>query len=210
MGPQDLVAPKWSCKAVEKPIVTVDGNEEVMSGSLPSLVADIASSSFTLQNAANALVTESAAIWATFIQFQDTLTGSLDRLMGFLVKEQAQAQEDHHAVLDLLQQLVQVVEGVPSRQMETVRATAVGNSEAGPLGVVVYTETIALDEVGLIRWAWTPLFLLSDAKTEPSDELYVNEGEGSSSKEGSKDKNGEEDEDEEEADNMDLNQTLRD
>jgi hypothetical protein len=140
---------------VKKPIVTVDADEEVASRSLPSPVADIASSSFALQNVANMLVMESAAVWATFIQFQDTLAGSLDRLTGFLVKEQAEAREDCHAVLDLLQRLIQVAEGQPSRQTETVWAMAAGNAEAGPSGVAVYTETIALDEVGLIRWAQT-------------------------------------------------------
>jgi hypothetical protein len=34
--------------------------------------------------------------------------------------------------------------------------------------------------VGLIRQAWTPLFLLSDKNTEPSDESYVDEAKGSS------------------------------
>jgi hypothetical protein len=105
------------------------------------------------------------------------------------------------------------VEGVPSRQTETVPTTAAGNSEAGPSEVAVYMETVALDEVvGLIRQAWTPLFLPSDENMEPSDELYVNEAKGSSIEEGSKDENEdvEEDEGEEEADEMDIDQTLRD
>jgi hypothetical protein len=67
MGPWDPVAPKWSRKAVKKPIVTVDADEEVVSGSLPSPMADIVSLSFALRNAANALVMWLAAIWATFI-----------------------------------------------------------------------------------------------------------------------------------------------
>jgi hypothetical protein len=84
-----------------------------------------------------------------------------------------------------------------------------GNAEAGPSGVVVYMETVALDEVGLIRWAWTPLFLPSDANMEPSDKSYIDEAKGSSSEVASEDENGEEDEDEEEADKMDVDQTLR-
>jgi hypothetical protein len=151
---------------------------------------------------------EFVAIWATFIQFQDTLAGSLDRLTEFLVKEQAEAWEDHYAVLDLLQQLIRVAEGAPSRQTETILATAAGNAEAGPSGAAV----------GLIRQARTPLFLPSDENTEPSDESYVDEAKGSSSKEGSEDveENVREDVDEdveedvEEADEMDVDQTLRD
>jgi hypothetical protein len=150
-SPQDLVAPKRSRKTVKKPVVTVDANEKVASRSLPSLAADIVSLSFALWNTAKVLVMESVAIQAMFIQFQDTLAGSLNRLMGFLVKEQAEAQEGHHAVLNLLQQLVQVVERAPSRQTETVWVAAVGNTEAGPSGAAVYTETVALDEVGLMR-----------------------------------------------------------
>jgi hypothetical protein len=88
--------------------------------------------------------------------------------------------------------------------METVPVTAAGNAEAGPLGVAV----------GLIRWAWTPLFLLSDENTEPSNESYVGEAKGSGSEESSKDveenMEEEEEEDEEEADEMDVDQTLRD
>jgi hypothetical protein len=70
--------------------------------------------------------------------------------------------------------------------------------------------TIASDEVGLIRWARTPLFLPSDENTEPSDESYIDAAKGSDNKEGSEDENMEENEDEEEADKMDVNQTLRD
>jgi hypothetical protein len=159
---------------------------------------------------ANALVTESAAIWATFIQFQDTLTGSLNRLMEFLVKEQAEVWENSQAALGLLQRLVWAAEGAPSRQMETVLVTAAGNAEAGPSEAAVSTGTIALDEVGWIRQAQTPLFLPSDENTEPSDESYIDEVEGSGSEAASEDKNKEEDEDEEEADKMDVDQTLRD
>jgi hypothetical protein len=73
------------------------------------------------------------------------------------VKEQAEAWEDHHAALGLLQRLVRAVEGAPSRQMETVPAMVAGNTEAGPSEAAVYMETIASDEVvGLIRRARTP------------------------------------------------------
>jgi hypothetical protein len=65
--------------------------------------------------------------------------------------------------------------------------------------------------VGLIRRA---RFLSSDENTEPSDELYVDEAKGSGSKESSEDveENVREDVDEdvEEADEMDVDQTLRD
>jgi hypothetical protein len=80
-------------------------------------------------------------------------------------------------------------------------------------------ETIASDEVvGLIRWAQTPLFLPLDENTEPSDESYIDEAEGSGNEEGSEDENKdvEEDEDEyvdedvEEANRIDIDQTLRD
>jgi hypothetical protein len=56
------------------------------------------------------LVTELAAIWATFIQFQDTLAGSLDRQTEFLVKEQAEVQEDCHASFKLLERIVETLE----------------------------------------------------------------------------------------------------
>jgi hypothetical protein len=188
---------------VKKLVIDVDDLEDSGDEAL-SLATDLAASVFAIWNMANALVMESVAIQATFIQFQDTLAGSLDRLMEFLVKEQAEAWEDCHAVLDLLQRLVRAVEGVPSRQTETVPAMVVGNAEAGPSEAVVYMETVALDEVvGLIRWARTPLFLPSDENTEPSDESYVDEAEGSGSEEGV-------DEDVEEANEMDMDQTLRD
>jgi hypothetical protein len=92
----------------------------------PSLVADIASSSFILRNAANALVMELATLWATFIHFHDKISGSLDKLTEFLVKERAEAWEDQHAVLGLLQWLIAAAEGVPSRQTEIVLVTVAG------------------------------------------------------------------------------------
>jgi hypothetical protein len=191
---------------VKKPIISVDDLED-SGDEAPSPSMDLTASVFAIRNA---LVTESATVWATLIQFQDTLAGSLDRLMEFIVKEQAKAQENHCAVQDLLQQLVRAAEGAPSRQTETVPATAVGNAEAGPSEAAV----------GLIRRARTPLFLPSDENMEPSDESYVDEAKGSGSgrKEGSEEGSADEnvdveedvDEDVEEADEMDVDETLRD
>jgi hypothetical protein len=172
---------------VKKPVIDVDDVTDA-GDEAPSLAADIASSSFALWNVANALVTESAAVQATFIQFQDTLAESLNRLTEFIVKEQAEARENWHAVLGLLQWPISAVEGAPSVQTETILAGAEGNAEAGPSAAVGYVETVDAESVaGLIRWAWTPLFLLSDENTEPSNESYVDEvkGSSSSSKEGS-------------------------
>jgi hypothetical protein len=102
-SPRDPNVLKQACRPIKKPVIDVDDLEDVGDSSLPSPVADIASLFFVLWNAANTLVMELAAIQATFIQFQDTLTGSLDRLTEFLVKEQAEAQENRHVALDLLQ-----------------------------------------------------------------------------------------------------------
>jgi hypothetical protein len=186
---------------VKKPVIDVDDVEDT-GDEVPSPAADIVLSSFILRNAANTLVTESAALQATFIQFHDTISGSLDKLIKFLVKEQAEAREDQHAVLGLLQRLVAAVEGAPLRQTEIVPVAVAGNAEASPLGAAA----------GLIRRAWTPLFLPSDENMEPSDESYVSEakGSGSSSEESSADENVDVEEDVEEADEMDVDQTLRD
>jgi hypothetical protein len=102
-GPRDPNVSKRACRIIKKPIIDVDDLEDAGNGSLPSPAADIALSSFALLNAVNTLVMELAAIRATFIQFQDTLTGSLNRLTEFLVKEQAEAWEDRHVALGLLQ-----------------------------------------------------------------------------------------------------------
>jgi hypothetical protein len=117
MGPQDPSALKWSHRSVKKPVINVDDEEEVAGRSLLSLVADIAASSFALWNTANALVMESAAVHATFIQFHDKISGSIDRLTDFVVKGQAEVWEDCHSALDLLQRLIWATEGAPSRQM---------------------------------------------------------------------------------------------
>jgi hypothetical protein len=81
MGPRDPDTSKCAHKTVKKPVIDVDDTEA------PSPAVDIVSSSFALWNTANALVTESAAVRETFIQFQDTLAGSLDRLTAFMVNE---------------------------------------------------------------------------------------------------------------------------
>jgi hypothetical protein len=206
---------------VKKPVINVDDDDEVAGGSLLSPAVDLMSSSFVLQNAANALVTESATLRATFIHFHDKISGSLDKLMEFMVKEQAEAQEDWHAVLGLLRWLIAAAEGVPSVQTEIVPAAMAGNTEAGPSAAAGYAETVDSETVArLVRRTWTPLFLPSDENMEPSDEPYVDEAKGTSSgseessAEGSEDveENVDEDveEDEEEADEMDIDQTLRD
>jgi nitric oxide reductase activation protein len=150
------------------------------------------------------LVIESAAVRATFIQFQDTLAESLNRLTAFMVKEQAEAQEDRQAAFRLLERIAETLERSSPRQVGVVPTTVAGNAEAGPSGAAV----------GLIRQARTPLFLPSDKNTEPSDESYVDEAKGSgsgneeSSAEGNEDT--EENAEEEEEDEMDVDQTLRD
>jgi hypothetical protein len=196
---------------VKKPVIDVDDVEDA-GDEAPSPPADIASASFALRNAANALVIESAAVRATFIQFQDTLAESLDRLTVFMVKEQAEAQEDHQAAFRLLEWIVETLERSSPRRVGVVPTMVAGNAEAGPLGAVV----------GLIRWAWTPLFLPSDENMEPSDESYVDEakGSGSGNEESSAESNEdleenaredvEEDVEEDEEDEMDVDQTLRD
>jgi hypothetical protein len=188
---------------VKKPVIDVDNIEDA-GNEAPSLAADIASASFALQNAANVLVIESAAVQATFIQFQDTLAESLDKLTVFMVKEQAEAWEDRQAAFRLLERIMETLERSSPRRAGVIPMTVAGNPEAGPSGAAV----------GLIRQARTPLFLPSDENTEPSDESYVNEAKGSSSgneessTEGNEDT--EENAEEEEEDEMDVDQTLRD
>jgi hypothetical protein len=64
---------------VKKLVISVD-NLEDSGDEAPSVSTDLVASVFATRNMANALVTEFVAVWATFIQFQDTLAGSLDRL----------------------------------------------------------------------------------------------------------------------------------
>jgi hypothetical protein len=192
---------------VKKPVIDVDDVEDA-GDEAPSLSADIVLASFALRNAANALVIESATVWATFIQFQDTLAESLDRLTAFMVKEQAEAWEDRQAAFRLLEQITETLERSSPRRAGVVPMTVAGNAEAGPSGAVV----------GLIRQARTPLFLPSDENTDPSDESYVDEAKDSGS--GNKESSAEGNEDTEESvredveedveDEMDVDQTLRD
>lgn len=58
---------KWAHKMVKKPVINVDADEEAVGETPPSLATDIVISVFTLWNAANVLVMESASIWGTFI-----------------------------------------------------------------------------------------------------------------------------------------------
>jgi hypothetical protein len=188
---------------VKKPVINVDDLEDAGDEAL-SPATDLAASAFAVRNTANALVTESASIRGTFIRFHEQITTSLDRMTEVLAKEQAAVQRDQFASFKLLEQIVEALERSSPWQAGVVptEGPVVGNAEAGPSAAAVDTETIALDEVGLIRWAWTPLFLLSDENTEPSDESYVDEAKGSGSEESSDDKNVAEDETEEEADEM--------
>jgi hypothetical protein len=47
---------------MKKPVINVDDLEDAGDGTVPSLVTDLAASTFAVQNVANALVTESASI----------------------------------------------------------------------------------------------------------------------------------------------------
>jgi hypothetical protein len=55
-----------------------------------------------------------------FIQFQDPLAGSLDRLTGFLVKEQAEVWEDHQASCRLLEWIAEMLERSAPRRVGVV------------------------------------------------------------------------------------------
>jgi hypothetical protein len=93
-GPWDPNASKWARKTVKKPVINVDDLEDADDGAVPSPVTDLVASAFAIQNAANALVTESASIQGTFIRFHEQIMTSLDRMTAVLVKEQAAAQRD--------------------------------------------------------------------------------------------------------------------
>jgi hypothetical protein len=204
MGPRDPNTPK---RAWKKLVISVDDLEE-SGNEAPSPATDLAASAFAVQNAANVLVTELAAVQATFIQFQDTLAGSLNRLTDRVPGEGTGRGAGGSSCSSGLASTTHMGGGAPSRQMEIVLVMAAGNAEAGPSEEVV----------GLIRQARTSLFLLSDKNMEPSDESYINEAKGSGSEEGSEDENEDVeenvredvDEDVEEADEMDVDQTLRD
>jgi hypothetical protein len=131
---------------VKKPVIDVDELEDA-GDEAPSPVADIVSSSFALWNAANVLVTESAAVWATFIQFQDTLVGSLNRLTGFLVKEQAEAWEDCQVSFRLLEWITETLERSLPRRAGVVpmEGPAVRGTEAVPVVEQVQTLLFLTD-----------------------------------------------------------------
>jgi hypothetical protein len=86
-GPQDPNASKWACKAVKKPVINVDDLKDTGDGTVLSPAMDLVASVFVLRNVANALVTESASIQGTFVQFHEQITASLDKMTEVLVKE---------------------------------------------------------------------------------------------------------------------------
>jgi hypothetical protein len=139
---------------VKKPVIDVD-NVEDAGDEAPSPAADIVSSSFALRNAANVLVTESAAIQATFIQFQDTLAGSLDRLTAFMVKEQAEVWEDRQASFRLLEWIMEMLERSSPRRAGVI-------PPEGP-------AARGTEMVPVVEWVWTPLFLRD---SDPVDLLF--------------------------------------
>jgi hypothetical protein len=65
-GPRDPNAPKRACTTVKKPVISVDAPEE-SGDEAPSPSTDLVASTFSMQNAANALVMESASIRGTFV-----------------------------------------------------------------------------------------------------------------------------------------------
>jgi hypothetical protein len=152
---------------VKKLVIDVDDIEDT-GDKAPSPAVDIASLSFALRNAANTLVTESAAVRAMFIQFQDTLAGSLDRLMVFMVKKQAEAWEDRQVSFRLLEQIVEMLERSSPRQAGAIltEGPVVGRMEMVPV----------------VERVWTPLFLtdsdLVDLPFALEDDKDSEEGSG--------------------------------
>jgi hypothetical protein len=67
-------------RTVKKPVINVDDLEDAGDGSIPSPVTDLVVSAFAIWNMANALVTESASIQGTFIQFHEQIVTSLDSM----------------------------------------------------------------------------------------------------------------------------------
>jgi hypothetical protein len=156
---------------VKKPVIDVD-NVEDAGNEAPSPAAD---TSFALRNAANVLVTESAAVRATFIQFQDTLTGSLDRLMVFMVKEQAEAREDRQASFRLLEQIAEMLERLSPRRVGVIpmEGPAARGTEMVP--VIEQVQTLLFlrdsDPVDL-------LFAVEDDKDSEEGSGHGSENEG--------------------------------
>jgi hypothetical protein len=119
---------------VKKPVISVDNLEDDGNGTIPSPATDLAASAFAVQNAANALVMESASIRGTFIQFHEHIATSLDRMTEVLVKEQAAAQRDRFASFKLLKWIAEALERSSPRQVGAVptEGPAAGGTEVVP------------------------------------------------------------------------------
>jgi hypothetical protein len=100
-------------------------------------------------NMANALVTESASIWGTFIWFHKQITTSLDRMMEVLVKERVAAQRDCFVSFKLLEWIVEALERLLPWKAGVVLTE-------GP--VAEGAEVVPL-VIGNVEWVWTLLFL---------------------------------------------------
>jgi hypothetical protein len=118
-GPQDPNTPKQACKTVKKPIINVDNLKDA-GNEAPSPATDLAASVFAVRNAANALVTESASIRGTFIQFHEQIATSLDRMTEVLVREQVAAQRDRVVSFRLLERIAEALERSSPRQAGVV------------------------------------------------------------------------------------------
>jgi hypothetical protein len=145
-GPRDPNTPKWACKTVKKLVINVDDLEDA-GDKAPSPAMDLAASAFAVRNVANALVTESASIWGTFIRFHEQITTSLDRMMEVLVKEQAAAQKDCFASFKLLERIAEALERSSPRQVGVVptERPVVGGMEAVPVVERVQTPLFLMD-----------------------------------------------------------------
>jgi hypothetical protein len=135
---------------VKKLVIDVDDFEDDGDGTIPSPATDLAASTFAIRNAANVLVTESASIRGTFIQFHEHIATSLDRMTEVLVKEQATAQRDRFASFKLLKRIAEALERSSPRQAGVVptEGPAAGGTEVVPL-VVANVERVCM-----------PLFLM--------------------------------------------------
>jgi hypothetical protein len=134
MGPRDPNAPKRAHKTVKKPVIDVDDLKDA-GDKAPSPATDLAASAFAMQNAANVLITESASIRGTFIQFHEQIATSLDRMTEVLVKEQAAAQKDRFASFKLLERITEALERSLPRQAGVVptEGPVAGGTEAVPV-----------------------------------------------------------------------------
>jgi hypothetical protein len=86
----------------KKPVINVDDLEDAGDGTVLSPATDLAVSAFAVWNMANVLVTQSASIQGTFMQFHKQIATSLDRMTEVLVKEQVVMQRDQFATFRLL------------------------------------------------------------------------------------------------------------